>query len=65
MNCSFEKQLKSKLSQKTKLGTGEEGYLMRAFKFFDVSNKGTLSKEGFQKAIEKIGVIIDPEVRRI
>jgi len=48
--------------QKTKLGVGEEGLLIRSFKFFDVMNKGALPKEGFQKAIEKIGVTIDPEV---
>ena len=59
---SFEKQLKNKLTQNTKLGVGEEGFLLRCFKFFDVNNTGCLTKEGFQKSIEKVGVIIDPEV---
>eukprot|EP01022_Parablepharisma_sp_SALTPOND_P007913 TRINITY_DN1341_c0_g1_i1.p1 TRINITY_DN1341_c0_g1~~TRINITY_DN1341_c0_g1_i1.p1 ORF type:complete len:726 (-),score=97.19 TRINITY_DN1341_c0_g1_i1:11973-14150(-) len=60
---SFEKQLKNKLTQKTKMGVGEEGFLIRSFKFFDINNKGALPKEGFQKAIEKIGVTIEAEVR--
>jgi len=48
--------------QKTKMGVGEEGFLLRSFKFFDTAGKGTLPKEGFQRAIEKIGVNIEPEV---
>ncbi len=44
------------------MGIGEENYLVRAFKFFDIANKGSLAKEGFQHAVEKVGVNIDPEV---
>lgn len=60
---SFEKQLLNKLAQKTKFGVGDEGFLLKSFKFFDIGNKGALSMDGFKKAIEKIGVIIEPEVR--
>jgi len=40
----------------------EEAFLIRSFKFFDITNKGTLDNTNFKKAIEKVGVIIDPEV---
>jgi hypothetical protein len=62
LTLSFEKQLKNKLTQKTKIGMSEEGFLLRSFKFFDVTGKGTLDSANFKKAIEKVGVIIDPEV---
>ncbi len=41
---------------------GEEGLLLRSFKFFDVQHKGILSKDQFIKAVEKIGVVVAPEV---
>jgi Ca2+-binding EF-hand superfamily protein len=65
MSFSFEKQLKNKLSQKTKAGIGEETLLARSFKFFDIMNKGCVAKNGFVKAIEKMGVIIEAEVINI
>lgn len=45
------------------MGVGEEGFLIRSFKFFDTTGKGAVPKEGFQRAIEKIGVIAEPDVR--
>jgi Ca2+-binding EF-hand superfamily protein len=41
----------------------EEGYLTKTFKFFDIHNKGAVSLDQFYRTIEKIGVIIDKEVR--
>ena len=54
--------MKNKLSQRTKQGVGEEGLLLRSLKFFDVGQKGILSKEQFVRAIEKIGVVVAQEV---
>lgn len=40
----------------------EEGFLLRSFKFFDITGKGAVDNANFKRAIEKVGVIIDPEV---
>ena len=59
---SFEKQLKSKLAQKLKARMDEEGLLLRSFKFFDITGKGSLGKLNFIKTMERIGVILEPKV---
>ena len=56
--CSFEKTLKQKLAQKASGATNEETVLMKAFKYFDLNNNGTVEPDEFAKAVEKIGIMI-------
>ena len=55
---SFEKTLKQKLSQKSTGNTNEEAVLLKAFKYFDLNNNGTVEPDEFAKAVEKIGIMI-------
>jgi len=52
----FEKELKFKIGQKSKANQTEETFLVKAFRYFDLNNSGTVSKNEFHKAIQKIGV---------
>jgi calmodulin len=59
----FENELKQKLAQKSTAHCTEETVLMRAFKYFDLDNSGTVSPDEWSKAIERLGVnTIDPSV---
>ena len=53
-----EKTLKTKLAQKASGGTNEEAVLLKAFKYFDLNNNGTVEPDEFAKAVEKIGIMI-------
>jgi len=55
---SFEKTLKQKLSQKSNGQQSEEAVLLKAFKYFDLNNNGTVEPDEFAKAVEKIGIMI-------
>ena len=55
---SFEKTLKQKLSQKSTGMCSEEATLLKAFKYFDLNNNGTVEPDEFAKAVEKIGIMI-------
>ena len=55
---SFERELKNKLAQKASGQQSEETVLLKAFKYFDLNNNGTVEPEEFAKAIEKIGIMI-------
>ena len=57
-SCSFEKTLKQKLSQKSTGMSSEETVLLKAFKYFDLNNNGTVEPDEFAKAVEKIGIMI-------
>lgn len=57
-HCSFEKQLRDKLTQKTNSFQSEETILIKAFRFFDLDNSGTVEFAEFAKAIQKIGIQI-------
>ena len=52
----FEKQLKSKISQKASQRETDEAYLVKSCKFFDIYGKGTLTYPQFHQALEKIGL---------
>jgi Ca2+-binding EF-hand superfamily protein len=52
----FEKELKFKLSQKSASGQSEEAILVKCFKYFDLNNSGTVSRDEFIKSVEKIGI---------
>ena len=56
--CSFEKTLKQKLAQKASGASNEEAVLLKAFKYFDLNNNGTVEPDEFAKAVEKIGIMI-------
>lgn len=55
---SFEKTLKQKLAQKATGNANEETVLLKAFKYFDLNNNGTVEPDEFAKAVEKIGIMI-------
>lgn len=55
---SFEKELIKKLSQKSAGAVSEETVCLKAFKYFDLNNNGTVEADEFAKAIEKIGIMI-------
>jgi len=55
----FEQQLKQKLSQKCSANQSEESFLVKAFKFFDYSETGEVDFPTFEKAIAKMGVVVD------
>lgn len=59
---SFENELRTKIAQKCSPTQGEEGFLTKTFKFFDIHNKGAVTFDQFYRTIEKIGVIIEKEV---
>lgn len=46
------------MSEKTKGAQSEQQVLMKAFKYFDLNDNGTVEPEEFAKAIEKIGIQI-------
>jgi len=50
--------LKNKLSEKTRGAQSEEQVLLKAFKYFDLNDNGTVEPDEFAKAIEKIGIQI-------
>lgn len=58
MSFSFEKTLKQKLAQKSSGNANEETVLLKAFKYFDLNNNGTVEPDEFAKAVEKIGIMI-------
>ena len=50
--------MKNKLGEKTKGAQSEQQVLMKAFKYFDLNDNGTVEPDEFAKAIEKIGIQI-------
>ena len=56
MKVPFEKELKNKLLIKTVGNQSEEMVLLRAFKYFDLSNTNLCDKENFVKTVMKIGI---------
>ena len=56
--ASFERELKNKLSEKTRGAQSEESVLMKSFKYFDLNDNGVVEPDEFAKAIEKIGIQI-------
>ena len=56
LRISFEKELKNKLLMKTVGNQSEEMVLLRAFKYFDLSNTSFCDKKSFINAVMKIGI---------
>lgn len=55
----FEKTLRQKLEQKATIHTSEETLLNRYFRYFDLDNSDSVSKEEWVRAVEKIGVVVE------
>lgn len=51
----FEKELKTKLNQKSTAHMSDESVLLKAFKYFDLDNSGAVSQKEWLKALERIG----------
>ena len=51
----FEKDLRSKLNQKSTAHMSDETVLLKAFKYFDLDNSGAVSQKEWLKALERIG----------
>lgn len=47
-----------KLSQKNSGNQGDDQVLMKAFKYFDLNDNGTVEPNEFAKVVEKIGIQI-------
>jgi Ca2+-binding EF-hand superfamily protein len=50
------------LVQKCPSNQQEDAFLAKAFKFFDIHNKGEVTFDQFSRAVEKVGVIIEKDV---
>ena len=48
--------------QKCPPNQGEDTFLAKTFKFFDIHNKGEVDFDQFCRTVEKIGVIINKDV---
>lgn len=53
---AFEKELRFKLTQKTKANHPEDTTLIRHFKYYDLYNTGKVNKDQFCQTIIKVGV---------
>ena len=51
----FEKELRTRLNQKSTAHMSDETVLLKAFKYFDLDNSGTVSLQEWLKALERIG----------
>ena len=56
MKNAFEKELKNKLLMKTIGNQSEETVLLKAFKYFDLSNTSLSDKQTFIRTMMKIGI---------
>ena len=54
----FDEMLSAKIDQKNSTNMNETQFINKQFKYFDVSNLGQVNFEQFQRAIEKIGVVM-------
>ena len=55
---SFERELVKKLGQKSGGYQSEEQTLLRCFKYFDLNANNTVEVHEFERAVEKIGIVI-------
>ena len=46
------------MAEKTRGAQSEQSVLLKAFKYFDLNDNGTVEPDEFAKAIEKIGIQI-------
>lgn len=53
----FEKDLLNKIGQRTRMSETPENFLLKAFKFVDIMNKGVVNKQQFIKAVQRVGSV--------
>jgi Ca2+-binding EF-hand superfamily protein len=53
---SFEEELKARVALKAVGAKSSSAVALKAFKYFDLDDSGSISLEDFTKAIEKIGI---------
>ena len=58
----FEAELLQKIQFKSSSKTSMDAFLFKNMRFFDLQDKGLLSKLDFFKAIAKCGVVVDTYV---
>ena len=58
IRTQFENELRQKLSQKSTAHISDETVLIRAFKYFDLDNSETVDLDEWQKALQKIGMVL-------
>ena len=58
----FENELKAKIAQKLKGRETEEGFLIKNFKFMDISGNGKLNFNQFFEAIGRMGFALEKSV---
>ena len=58
----FEKDLKAKIQQKLRGKETEEVFLIKAFKFVDISGSGKVNFDQFLGAVAKMGFAMDKPV---
>lgn len=51
----FEKELKDKIKLKTSTNKTELTILLKAFKYFDLNESGTVEQKEFKRVVEKLG----------
>jgi Ca2+-binding EF-hand superfamily protein len=56
MRQAFERDLRAKLDQKSSAHTTDETVLLRAFKYFDLDNSGSVDKNEWLKTLDRVGV---------
>ena len=52
----LEKQLREKIAQKANNKISDEAYVIKALKFFDIYNSGTVTYHQFHQSLERIGI---------
>lgn len=58
----FEKDLKAKIQQKLKGRETEETFLIKTFKFMDISGKGKVNFNQFFEAVGRMGFALEKSV---
>lgn len=56
LKATFEKELKTRLAQKAKPNQPEDVLLIKGMKYFDLNNSGTVSRDEFGKALQRLGI---------
>ena len=56
LQATFEKELKTRLAQKAKPNQPEDVLLIKGMKYFDLNNSGTISRDEFANALQRLGI---------
>jgi hypothetical protein len=56
LRAAFEKELKFRLTQKTKASQPEDATLIKNFRYYDLAGYGKINRDQFFQTLSKIGV---------